>query len=79
MIFTFNGAGIKTPNTYSVSNNRQLCGLGINPGLRAYCLKKTKKEKLRCIAGLGCISTAFKNSLHFIDSSILNQLVPFFK
>jgi len=78
MLFSLNGVGIQTPDPYRV-NDKQTCSTGIAPRLQAYCLKKAKKEKMRCKAQVGYFKAAFDNSLRFIDTSILNSLMPCLK
>jgi len=79
ILFPLNGTGIQTPDTRSVLNNKQTCSMGITPRLQAYYLKKEKKEKMHCSAQASCFKAAFNNSLRFIDSSILNSLMPCLK
>jgi hypothetical protein len=43
ILFSLNGTGIDAS-----LKDKQTCSMGIAPRLQAYCVKKTKKEKLRC-------------------------------
>jgi len=74
ILFSLNGTGIDASLKY-----KQTCSMGIAPRLQAYCLKKAKKEKMRCNAQAGYFKMAFNNSLRFIDSGILNSLIPCLK
>ncbi|WP_448701407.1 hypothetical protein ACFGVR_04390 [Mucilaginibacter sp. AW1-3] len=77
MLFSLNVA--ETPSTDSKSISKQTCSLGLAPKLQAYCLKKIKKEKLRCRAQKNCFKQLFDNTLHFIGNDILSDLVPCLK
>lgn len=72
MLFSLNGTGIDAG-----LKEQPTCSLGIAPKLQAYCLKKAKKEKLRCDTQAGYLKAALHNSLHFIGNDILNKLMPF--
>lgn len=72
MLFSLSGTGIDA----GLKEN-QTCSLGMAPRLQAYCLKKTKKEKLRCHAQANYFKAALNNSLHFINNDVLNNLMPF--
>jgi len=74
ILFSLNGTGIDAS-----LKDKQTCSSGIAPRLQAYCLKKVKKEKMRCQAQANYFKTAFNNSLRFIDSSILNSVLPCLK
>jgi len=76
MLFTLNS---ETPPANNKSVDKQTCSLGNMPTLQAYCLKKTRKERMRCLQEKNCFKQAFDNTLHFIDINLLDKLMPCLK
>jgi len=74
MFFTLNNE--ITPTRHK-SVDKQACSLDIAPKLQGYCVKRIKKERLRCHQEENCLKQAFDNTLHFISGGFFNRLISF--
>jgi len=76
MLFMLNSEVTPTPNK---SVAKQTCSLGAMPKLQTNCVKKIRKERLRCRQAENYLKQAFDNTLHFINGGFLSKLIPFLK